>query len=1304
MSAPSRLRLRLLGGFSLERDANPCKLQYEKGRAILAYLVMEPTLAHSRESLAAKFWPNLDRQGALANLRQVMHNLRQTLNTANAATSGLEIQRDSVRLYPSASMEVDVAGFLAPAPICPITPCREYCWRCLEQMESLVDAYRGEFMLGFCLAECEDFEDWLQVQRKALLLRVLALLARLSDCHDRVNNQEQALAFALRFLELEQWNEEGLRRVMRLLALSGQSAMALARFDACTQSLQKEYGAAPVAETCDLAVRIRRGELSPTTRRREDLAPPGVPLAPTGERRQITVVCCDLTCIDVDDPDEALARLQPQRDRCEEIIRRHLGYPVQVLGGSLLAYFGYPQANEKAARLAVEAALAMSRSGCAGVEARASVHTGIVITHPQVPDAIGTVSALASRLCQLANCSELVISEASRRLVTGYFECTSVGCIQLPGDARQLGAFRVDGEIGAEARLDAAAKLTPLVGRRNETATLLAAWQDACNGVQRIVLLRGEAGIGKSRLLHGLKETRGAQECVIRELRCFLEHSRSALYPLATLFAASMGFAAEDSPETKFAKLADFAANHYSRADPRTVPLLARMLSLPVQSPYREATGSPQQKREETLTILLDHLHELTASAPVLLVIEDLHWADPSTLELLNRFVQQDRAIPLLLVLTARPQFQPPWSDGQALILTLNGLNDSETEALVEAVAPTAAPATVRRIVERADGIPLFAEELARDIAANDHSAIPPTLRDLLAARLGALGPAKPVAQLAATIGREFSLSLLQRASRLDAATLTRLLRQLCGAGILHEEAGLGFQFRHALIRDAAYQSQTRVEREAAHRRIAAELHATGACARPELVALHEAAGGQVREAIACWIEAGKLASQTLACQEAVLHYKSGLALIEMLPEQAERLRLELDLQIGLGTASCAAEGYASVEGATAYARATELCLHDNNCLEMFPATWGLWASASSRTSYADAIELARQLLRMAEASGDRIHDQQSHFAVADTQYWLGEFVTARRHLERVGACYQSSDHDRHIIEFGEDAGVTSAAYHSWVLWFLGYPDQAREASERAVALARQLGHAFSLGYALTFATLLRCRLRQPDAALALAQETLSLSSEHGFPLWQIGATLAHGWALAMSGRREGVDVIRQCVEAMGAAMGGAALVVMEPLVDACVEHGLFEEALQANTLALAVGNAVGDHHVDGELHRLKGELLLGLSSANQTDAAACFQQALDISRRQQARALELRAAMSLARLWKEQGKRDDARRLLEDIYRWFTEGFDTPDLQNARELLDSLGPSIVDGGLARDVAGRVSPPARGGRKRPQHR
>ncbi|MDP1734110.1 MAG: AAA family ATPase [Sulfuritalea sp.] len=1274
MTPPPRLALGLLGGFSLERDVQPCKLAYEKGRALLAYLAMDPHREHSRAALAAMFWPDLAREAALSNLRLVLHNLRHTLNAANLAAPLLQIDRESVRLDPAAGLEVDVTEFSAAAPTCPATPCAQYCDPCLARMEVLASHYRGEFMAGFSLPDCPDFEEWLQVQRESLHLHALGRLARLSDCHERAGTYDKSLRFALRYQELEPWSEEGLRRVMRLFALNGQRANALAQYEACCRALRTELGVLPSEETHALAERIRHGDVAPAV----DSAPPHLPMAElhpaVAERRQVTVLYCELASIGVEDPDEALALLREPQARCSEIIRGYSGYLVQIRGGSLLAYFGYPQASENAARLAVRAALAVTRTAFAGLELRASVHTGVVISGDlQVPDAIGATSGLAIRLRQFADCGEVAISGATQHLVAGYFECMSLGLRPQTGSARPMEVFRVDRESGAQDRLEAAATLTPLIGRKNEIKTLLGAWQDARQGARRIVHLSGEAGIGKSRLVLSLKNALREHAFVVRELRCFPEHSQSPLHPLAALFGSTLGFSSDDTPEARFARLAAYVETHYAKTDRDAVPLLARMLSLPVLAPYRESAASPQLQREKTLAILLDRLHAMAAQQPILLVVEDLHWADPSTLELLNLFIAQKRAAPMLAVLTSRPDFQPLWQKSLVSTLSLKALPDEETAMLIAAVAPEIAPATVSRIVERADGIPLFAEELAREVAANDQ-AIPSTLQDLLAARLDTLGAAKIIAQSAASIGREFSLDLLCRIVHCDEPALAQHLRRLQDSGIVRSEAAGVLHFRHALIRDAAYQSQTRAERESTHRRIAAALGSGGTKVRPELLAQHWAAGGEIHEAIICWIEAGKLASRHSASREAVMHFKSGLALVEALPGNPERVRLELDLQIGLGAAASAAEGYASAAGAEAYARAMSLCSQHDSGPEMFRAVWGLWASASSRTGYAHALELAQQLLRMAGKSDDPVQSQQGHFAVADTLYWQGEFAAAREHLERIGTLYQTSHHESHVAEFGEDAGVTSGSYRSWVLWFLGFPDQARKASAQTLALARQLGHPFSLAYALTFASILHCRLRRPEEALALAQETLSLANNHGFPLWQIGATLSRGWAFAIQDRREGVESIQQCVEATRAAMGGVTLVVLEPLVDACVVLGLFDDALKTSSEAIAVGNAIGDRHVEAELHRLKGESLLGLADTDEAGAEACFHQALTVSRKQQAKSLELRAAMSMARLWRRQGKPDDARRLLGGVYDWFTEGFDTPDLLNAREILDSLG------------------------------
>ena len=1273
MNSSPLLQLRLLGGFALDRDGEPCKLAYEKGRALLAYLAMEPARTHTRSSLASMFWPDLARDGALANLRQILHSLRQTLNEADPATPLLQVDRESVRLDAEAVLAVDAVQFSTTPSPCPATPDPAHCTSCIAGMEALERLLGGEFMAGFELPDCPGFEEWLQVQREAMHLHALARLARLSDCHERMGACDKSLPFAQRFLELEPWNEEGLRRVMRLLALNGQRANALARHEAFCRTLKKDLGALPSDETHMLAERIQHGELSSDRRRMADALPMAAPPLPAAERRQVTVLYCELVSVGIDDPDEALALLREPQARCSEIIRGKSGYLVQIRGGSLLAYFGYPQATENAARLAVQTALEVTRTAFAGLELRASVHTGMVISGDRlVPDAIGATSGLAIRLRQLADSGEVAISAATQRLVAGYFDCTSLGQQSLPGATRPLEVFRVSRESGARDRLEAASALTPLIGRKREIASLRALWRETLAGKGRVVMLRGEAGIGKSRLVLALKDSIPDPAARVRELRCVPEHSQSPFHPLTALFGFTLAFSLEDSPASKFDKLADYVEANYPKNDPDAVALLARMLGLPVRAPYREPASSPQQQRERTLAILLDRLCLLASRQPMLLVVEDLHWADPSTLELLNLFIQRTPEVPILTVLAARPGFKPSWDENLVSTLTLNALSDTYTTVLIKAVAPEIPAAAIPRIIERADGIPLFAEELAREIAGTDQPTIPTTLHDLLMARLDSMGEAKTAAQLAAAIGREFSVDLLRKIAPCDDTTLETQLGQLRDAGLLQGDIRRDMHFRHSLIRDAAYQSQTRDERAATHRRIGAALEAAGAGTRPEVLAQHWAAGGETREAVAYWIAAGKLASQHSASQEALAHFKSGLALIEALPAGPERLRRELVLQIGIGSAATATQGYASAEGAAAYARAMALCNWQESGPEMFPAIWGLWAGTSSRDGYPHALELAQRLLRMAHQSGDPIHVAQGHFAVADTLYWQGEFDAAREHLQHARAAYLPAHHERHVTDFGEDAGVTGASYLSWVLWFLGFPDQARETSRYAVALARQLGHPYSLAYALTFSAILHCRLRQPEKALALADETLELASQHGFPLWQIGAMLSRGWAQVMQDRREGIESLQQCVDATSAAMGGVTLVVLEPLVDAYSIMGQFDAALRTGDEAMATGSAIGDHHIDAELHRLKGEALLGIADPDEARAETCFRQALEISKRQRAKSLELRAAMSMARLWLKQKKPDDARRMLDDVYRKFTEGFDTPDLQDARAILDS--------------------------------
>ena len=1265
------LSLRILGGFSFIRDGMHCDLAYEKGRALLAYLALESERLHSRSALASLFWPHLDREAALTNLRQVLHNLRQVINLPESAVSPLRVDRESIRLRMDSSLTVDAVLFSA-APVCLDQPYPAHCTLCQSQMETLAALYQGELLAGFSLPDCPEFEEWLQVQREALHLLALTLLARLSDCHEKSGAFARALPVALRFMELEPWNEEGLRRVMRLYALNGQRTAALARYESCCRLIRRDLGILPAEETRALAENIRQGDYSPYA---GELAPQNAQ-APVSfsERRQVTVLYCELSSPNIDDPDDALARIRAPQDMCAERIRKHSGFLVQAHGGGLLAYFGYPQASENAARQALRAALSVISCSFPGLELRIGIHTGIVISgNLQMPDAIGATSGMAIRLRQVAESGEVVISEATQLLVSGYFECRNLGARQLRGIVRPVAVFTVERENAARHRLEAQLQLSLLVGRKKELHRLLSAWEQVSLGRSITFLVQGEAGVGKSRLLHALKSALSARDIVVRELCCVPEYSQTPFYPLIDLFQQMLGFLADDPPELRFEKLVAYIVEHYQQPDSLVVPLIARMLGLPLGGSYREPALSPAKARERTLSILLERQSALAQDKPFLLIVEDIHWADPSTLELLKHFAGLRRALPILTVLTARPGFDPGWSDPMTEYLTLDALDESETRALITSLVPDMPAQTVERIVERADGVPLFAEELARSVASGVLvQDIPVTLADLLAARLDGIGPAKMMAQMAATIGREFSADLLQRLTALDRNAIVQLLEQLKAGGLLNGEDGV-YQFRHALICDAAYLSQVRGERESMHRRIAAVLAAMGAAVRPEVTARHWAHAGDVSSAVACWIKAGQQALAHSACREAKSHFEAGLELVDALPEGAERLAMELDLQIGLGTAASALQGYATTTGADCFRGALDLCQRNDANPAVFHAVWRLWAGASSQSGYSRALDLAVLLLCRAESGNDPIQLQQAHFALANTLFWQGDFIRARDHLNLLEASCRPEHHEAHVAGFGEDAQITGGSYHSWVLWFLGLPDQALEKSAQTLKYARKRKHPFSLAYALTFAALLQCRMRRPEEALVLADELLGLSRRHHFPLWEVGGELARGWSMVQLGHEGSIAAMQHCVEATRTAMGGVALVVLAPLVEAQAFLRNHAAALAVCQEALTIGEALGDGHIEAELYRLQGESLLGSGTASGDEAEQAFHKAIAVARSQQARSLELRAAMSLFSLHHANGSSGPARTRLEEVFHGFSEGFDTPDLRAARTLLDAV-------------------------------
>jgi len=738
-----------------------------------------------------------------------------------------------------------------------------------------------------------------------------------------------------------------------------------------------------------------------------------------GERRQLTVQFIDLvgstTLSQQLDPEELREVIQAYRETCAAIIGRFDGHLAKYLGDGLLVYFGYPQAHEDDAPRAVRAGLGivaalpqlnarlqsvLERHSGAPLQVRIGIHTGLVVAgemgvgdQPEPLGIVGETPNIAARLQEKTEPNSVIISPTTHRLVAGLFECEELGPQALKGLSAPLVVYRVVRESEAQSRFEAAVQkgLTPLVGRAEELALLQRRWERAEAGDGQVVLLSGEPGIGKSRLVQELKEQLAPAGVTRMELRCSPYHQHSALYPIIEHLQRLLQFAREDAPAAKLEKLQRTLSSYrFPQAD--TVPLLAALLSLPHPEGYSPLTLSPQKQKEKTQAALVAWLVEEAEQQPVYTAWEDLHWADPSTLEVLTLVVDQAPTARLYVLLTFRPEFTVPWRPRAHFTqLTLSRLGRPQVVTMVEGVTSGKAlpPEVVEQIVAKTDGVPLFVEELTKTVvesglltAVNDHYelngplpplAIPSSLHASLLARLDRLSAVREIAQLGATIGREFSYELLQTVSRLDDETLQQGLKRLVEAELVYQH-GLPPQahylFKHALIQDAAYQSLLKSTRQQYHRQIAqvlAERFSETVETQPELLAHHYTEAGLITQAIPYWQQAGQQAAERSANVEAIEHLTKGLALLETLPPSPERTRRELRLQIVLGAPLIATKGYAGPEVGQAYTRARELCRQIGDTAQLFSVLRGLSLHYMVCAEHKAAHELAGQLLALAE-------------------------------------------------------------------------------------------------------------------------------------------------------------------------------------------------------------------------------------------------------------------------------------------------------------------------------------------------
>ena len=1058
------------------------------------------------------------------------------------------------------------------------------------------------------------------------------------------------------------------------------------------------------------------GELvgtAPATR--EPVAATELKTQDTAERRQVTVMFSDLvgsTALSARmDPEDLREVISAYQTCVAETVRRFGGFVAKYMGDGVLVYFGYPQAHEDDAERAVRAGLELIVA-VAGLKTRAPLQTrvGIATGLVVVGDLIGAGAAqeqavvgetpnLAARLQALAEPNMVVIAENTRRLLGNLFDLQDLGKKDLKGLAGPVRAWAALRASSVESRFEAlhATGLTALVGREEELELLLRRWARATTGEGQVVLLSGEAGIGKSRLTAALLERPASEPHTRLRYFCSPQHTDSAFYPIIGQMERAAGFAHDDTSQGRLHKLDAVLAQTATSA--QDAALFAEMLSLPNDGRYPALDLIPEQRRQRTLEALILQMHALTRSNPVLMIFEDAHWADPTSLEVFGRVVDRIRTLRVLLVVTFRPEFEPPWiGRPHVMALTINRLGERDIGAMIDRlVGNKFLPASIRQdIIERTDGIPLFVEEMTKAVleagseAAAEHAvaaapspalAVPASLHASLMARLDRLGPAKEVAQIGATIGREFSHALVTAVVRKPEAELCAALDRLIAAGLLFRQGvppHATYLFKHALVQDAAYGTLLREPRRSLHARIAETLEsqfAEIAQNQPELLAHHCTEAAQIEKAADLWGKAGQRSLARSALVEATEQLTRALAQIATLPTTRTLRREQIELQVALITPLIHVKGYAAPETKAAVERARLLIEQaealgepPEDPLLLFSVLNGFWLANYAAGNGDVMRELADQFLALAEKQGATFPRLLGYRMVGTSLLYTGDLTQARAHLDRAIALYDPVVHRPLATRFGQDVRMVSLLRRSMVLWALGYPETALADADQSLRDAREIGHAATLMFALTGPRLINTFCGNYAAANVLADELVALADEKGSVFWKAIGKLGQGVLMGLTGNASGaVQVMPAAIAAQRSA--GQALhmpVLLSWLARAYAGVGQFDEAWRCIAEAFTVVETTKEKWCDTQINHLAGEIAL-------LEPKPDAERSLAVAREQQAKSWELRAAMSMARLWRDQGKRDAARDLLAPVYGWFTEGFDTLDLKEAKTLLDQL-------------------------------
>jgi class 3 adenylate cyclase len=1050
-------------------------------------------------------------------------------------------------------------------------------------------------------------------------------------------------------------------------------------------------------------------------------APVGVarderPLRPAVERRQLTVMFCDLvgsTALSARLDPEDLRSVIGAYHRCAAaVIERAGGFVAKYMGDGVLAYFGYPRADEHDAERAVRAGLALV--GAVGgldtaAETRLQVRVGIATGLVVVGDLIGQGAAqeqavvggtpnLAARLQGLAEPGTVVIGPSTRRLIGGLFDYEDLGAVEIRGLAAPVVAARVLRESGAESRYEALrATRTPLVGRDEELAMLQRRWRQAEAGEGCVVLVSGEPGIGKSRLAETMVERLSGEPHTRLRRFCSPHHQDHALYPTITQLGRAAGFRREDSADARLDKLEAVLARATNDLG-EAAPLLAALLSLPTGERYPPLDLTPQKQKERTLRALAAQVEGLAARQPVLMLFEDAHWSDPTSIELLDLIIDRVPTLRVLLIITFRPEFTPPWiGRPHVSLLNLNRLTPRHrAEMIVGITGGKALPEEIAdQIIDRTDGVPLFVEELTKAVVesgmltdAGDRYtvagpvtplAIPASLQASLLARLDRLAPVREVAQIGAALGRRFSHELIAAVASMPQTQLGDALAQLVRAELIYRRGtppDAEYTFKHALVQDSAYSTLLRDRRRQLHARIAATLEDRFpeiVAAQPALLAHHCEEAELAEKAVDYWLAAARQAWGRSMLAEAAALLRRGLAPIPGLPDDDWRREREFDFQIALCQVLTATQGWTAREVGQAAARARELSVKLTKPRARLFALWAQYCYDTCRADHERGGRFADEIVALGEAGGDVPTRMLGCYARGYTSIHLGEFIAARAYLEECGALYDPGDEPCYSQLIPHDVQVLRQIHLSWLIP-LGHLDQSLSHRDAALDGARRLTEPQTLTFAVMNAWYMGWYIRsEPGLLLRCADEHLALSTEHGVGLHRAVAFAQRGWCLVALGHAdEGIPLITTALD----ELRDLEFMIWRPwwltlLADAYLMAGRAGAALGHLAEAERQADQTGERWAQAETLRLTGDVLLATSDA--AGAETSYREAIAIALQQSAKLWELRAAISLARLWCSQGRRAEARGMLGSTYGWFTEGFGTPVLREAKALLEEL-------------------------------